>query len=224
MIFLKALMMKKIIKNFLYCCIKVLRLFYNLKVSKRISIWKTDIRSMWLYPEFKEIGDKVSFGSSFYLEGGKCITIGCNVYFASNCVLTAWDKHNQQRLSPSISIGNNCSFGENNHITSTNSISIGDGFLSGKWVTITDNSHGATDLDTLYIAPHNRQIYSKGPVVIGKNVWVGDKATILPGVTIGDGVVIAANTVVSCDVPPYCVAVGSSCKILKRDDLCQNQD
>ncbi len=106
-------------------------------------------------------------------------------------------------------------FGSYNHITCTNRIEIGDDLLTGKWVTITDNSHGNTDWDSLKIAPIKRDVVSKGPVKIGNNVWIGEKATILPGVTIGDGVVVAANAVVTKDVPSYCVVAGNPAKVIK---------
>lgn len=80
---------------------------------------------------------------------------------------------------------------------------------------ITDNSHGETDYDSLKMPPIKRPITSKGPVIIGNNVWIGDKATILPGVTIGDGSVIAANAVVTKDVPPYSVVGGNPAIVLK---------
>jgi len=47
-------------------------------------------------------------------------------------------------------------------------------------------------------------------------VWIGDKATILPGVMIGDGVVVGANTVVSKDIPNYSVVVGNPARIIKQ--------
>ncbi len=47
------------------------------------------------------------------------------------------------------------------------------------------------------VRPLGREVYSKGPVIIEENVWIGDKVTILPGVTVGQGAVIAANSVVS---------------------------
>ena len=118
---------------------------------------------------------------------------------------------------PFLKIGSHCSFGAYNHITCANRVIIGDSCLTGKWVTITDNSHGETDLDSLCLPPGKRPITSKGPVVIGNNVWIGDKATILPGVTIGDGAVIAANAVVTKDVPDYSVVGGNPAKILKRN-------
>mgnify|MGYP002521654289 FL=1 len=118
---------------------------------------------------------------------------------------------------PFLKIGSHCGFGAFNHITCANKVAISDHCLTGKWVTITDNSHGETDLDSLCLPPGKRPITSKGPVVIGNNVWIGDKATILPGVTIGDGAVIAANAVVTKDVPAYSVVGGNPAKILKQN-------
>ena len=64
--------------------------------------------------------------------------------------------------------------------------------------------------------PLEREVYSKGPVIIEKNVWIGDKVTILPGVTVGQGAVIAANSVVSKDVPAFSVVGGIPAKLLKN--------
>ena len=61
-----------------------------------------------------------------------------------------------------------------------------------------------------------RFVTSKGPVIIGNNVWIGDKATVLPNVTIGDGAVIAANAVVTKDVPPYSIVAGNPAKVIKQ--------
>lgn len=123
-----------------------------------------------------------------------------------------------QSFHPELTIGSHCSFGAYNHITCTNKVTIGDNLLTGKWVTITDNSHGATDYASLQIEPIRRPIVSKGPVTIGNNVWIGDKATILPGVNIGDGAVIAANCVVTKDVPAYCVVAGNPGRVMKRGE------
>lgn len=64
--------------------------------------------------------------------------------------------------------------------------------------------------------PILRPLTSKGKVTIGRNVWIGDKATILPGITIGDGAIIGANAVVTHDVPPLSVAVGNPARIIEK--------
>ncbi|MFW5525562.1 MAG: DapH/DapD/GlmU-related protein [Prevotella sp.] len=67
------------------------------------------------------------------------------------------------------------------------------------------------------IPPAERKISSRGKIVIGDNVWIGDKATVLAGVHIGEGVVIGANSVVTHDIPPYCVAVGNPATVIKKN-------
>lgn len=57
--------------------------------------------------------------------------------------------------------------------------------------------------------------FTKGPVRIGSDVWVGAKATILSGVTVGDGAVIAAGAVVTKDVPPYAIVAGVPARVIK---------
>lgn len=55
----------------------------------------------------------------------------------------------------------------------------------------------------------------KGDTVIGNDVWIGQKATILPGVHIGDGAIIGANSVVASDVEPYSIVVGNPIKLIR---------
>lgn len=56
----------------------------------------------------------------------------------------------------------------------------------------------------------------KGDTVIGNDVWIGQNVTVMPGVHIGDGAIIAAHSVVTKDVPPYHIAGGNPCKIIKK--------
>ncbi len=65
---------------------------------------------------------------------------------------------------------------------------------------------------------------ARGPVTIGHNVWIGDSAIILTGVTIGDGAVIGAGAVVTRDVPAFGVAAGVPARVLRRrfsDTICE---
>lgn len=56
---------------------------------------------------------------------------------------------------------------------------------------------------------------NKGGITIGHDVWIGWDATILPGVTVGDGAIIASKAVVASDVPPYAIVAGNPAKIVK---------
>ena len=161
--------------------------------------------------------NNVYFEKFGLLVGAKYIKIGGNSSIQKGTYLTAWDTYRNQKFNPKVEIGKECHIGAYNHITCINQIKIGDGFVSGKWVTITDNDHGSTSLDMIRIPVSCRPLVSKGPVNIGKNVWVGDKATILSGVTIGDGAVVAANSVVCKNVPAYSVVAGNPAKIIKQN-------
>lgn len=55
----------------------------------------------------------------------------------------------------------------------------------------------------------------KGDIRIGHDVWIGQKATIMPGVSIGNGAVIGSKAVVAKDIPPYAIAVGNPARVVK---------
>lgn len=150
------------------------------------------------------------------LLGGKHISVGDKCVFGYRGIRTAWYQFIEGAFLPSIVIGNHVNIGDYFHITAINRVRIGNGVLTGRWVTISDNAHGTTDNDSLVQIPMERKLFSKGPVVIGDNVWIGDKATILAGVTIGEGAVIGANAVITKDVPAYCIAVGNPARIIKK--------
>lgn len=209
-----------------YFLIKIIYRCFSLPFRKKIEKKCLGFHSRYLVNAFKSCGKNTNFGWDLHFNEPHRIEICDKCYIGKGIYLTAWtlpETVGGGNSSTLITIGNNCSIGAHNHITATNRIVIGDGFLSGKWVTITDNSHGNYDLNNpedieqwQSVLPNHRPTVSKGPVIIGQNVWVGDKATILPGVTIGDGAVIGANSVVTKDVPPYSIVVGNPAKVIKQ--------
>jgi len=185
-----------------------------------LKIWQISRNSIYTF--FAKQGFQ-SFGRKSVIKplpdtiyGKKYIRIGENTTLGSHIQLTAWDIHNGKCFTPSIEIGDGCQFGSYNHLTSVNNIVIGKGVLTGKFVTITDNSHGKPGNEEMELSPIRRHVYSKGGVVIEDNVWIGDKATILPNVRIGKCSIIGSNAVVTKDVPPYCVVGGNPARIIKQ--------
>lgn len=168
---------------------------------------------------FKSCASSVRFGRIGELRGVEHICIGESTNFGDDFFLCAWDHYGNgdraQSFSPELLIGSNCSFGVGIHITCVNRIFIGSGVMTGKWVTITDNAHGDNSQGNLQIPPGIRPLVSKGPVIIEDNVWIGEKVTILPGVTVGRGSVIAANAVVTHDVEPFSVVGGVPALLIK---------
>lgn len=86
-------------------------------------------------------------------------------------------------------------------------IEIGDNVLIGQQVVLATLNH--------YLQPDKRANMLPSPIKIGNDVWIGAHATILPGITIGDGAVIAAGAVVTKDVPKNTVVAGVPAKIIK---------
>ncbi|MBG9446135.1 MULTISPECIES: sugar O-acetyltransferase [Bacillaceae] len=107
-----------------------------------------------------------------------------------------------------ISIGKNVFLNTGCSFQDRGGIRIGDGTMIGMNVTIATLNHGLS-LET-------RNTTYPSPVIIGKNVWIGSNATLLPGVTIGENSVVAAGAVVTKDVPENTVAAGVPAKIVKR--------
>ena len=208
-------MLKKFVISIIYF---IERRIYSYNDSIR---WRERIailRSKWLSRSFISPVETCIFWGNVYLKDTHRIYLGERNSFGDNLYLTAWSQFSDNNNPVLISIGNHCNFGAFNHITATNQIIIGDNCLTGKWVTISDNNHGTTSYEDLQIPPLKRKVISKGSVIIGDNVWIGDKATILGGVVIGDGAVIAANTVVTKDVPAYSVVAGNPARVIKQSE------
>lgn len=161
---------------------------------------------------FKSFGNNSLLAPDIMLLSPQYISIGKNVSVMRHCILETCPN---ETLQPSLIIGDGASIGEYSHITCAQQIEIGDGLLTGRFVLITDNGHGKSSVDEMELPPILRSVYSHGPVIIGRNVWIGDKATILPNVTIGDGAIIAANAVVTKDVPAYAIVAGIPAKVVK---------
>ena len=87
-------------------------------------------------------------------------------------------------------------------------ITVGDGSLIGHNVVLATLNH---DLN-----PDTRKSMTPSPIHIGNNVWIGAGAVILPGVTIGDGAIVAAGAVVTRDVKAYTLAGGVPARLLKK--------
>ena len=167
---------------------------------------------------FLSIGKNCILGSHTTYIGEKYISIGSNTVIGDFGRLTAYAHYekSKQHFTPQINIGYNCSIGPQSHITAINNIKIGNNVLTGPRVLITDNAHGESIDNILDIAPSRRNLVSNGSVIIEDNVWIGEGAMIMPNVKIGKGSIIAANSVVTKDIPAYCIAAGVPAKIIKQ--------
>jgi len=134
---------------------------------------------------------------------GASFTIGGFTWIGEGCAFRAHEG--------TLRIGRKCTFGGKNTINCYNHIEVGEENL---WA---DNIY-VVDFDHWFLDP-GMSIRSQGirkeHVVIGPNVWIGEKATILRGVTVGTGCVVGSMSLVLRDVPPYSVIGGVPAKVLK---------
>ena len=191
---------------------------YPYRMSAYVNRILNELYSCWISQSIGHVGARSFIAYPCCLQGGgsRYISIGSYTCIQSHSILGCWIKYGDQIFSPLLMIGNHCSLGEYNQITSCNKVVIGDGLLTGRYVYIGDNSHGELSMEEAAVPPIRRELVSKGEVVIGNNVWIGDKATILAGVHIGNNVIVAANAVVTKDVPDNCMVAGVPAKIIKR--------
>lgn len=106
------------------------------------------------------------------------------------------------KLGRNVFINSGCCFQDQG------GIELGDGCMIGHQVVIATLNHD--------LMPERRASMMPAKVTLGRNVWVGAHATILPGVTIGDNSVVAAGAVVTKDVPANCVTAGVPARVVKR--------
>lgn len=151
----------------------------------------------------------------FDLRGKKYISISEGFTTGVGCRLEAFSKDDIKVLH----IGKNIQINDYVHITAMKNVTIGDNVLMASKIYISDCSHGSylgdeNDSHPKTI-PKDRPLFSK-PVVIKDNVWLGEFVSVLPGVTIGTGTIVGANSVVSKSLPDYVIAVGSPAKPIKK--------
>ena len=107
-----------------------------------------------------------------------------------------------------ISIGENVFINACCHFQDHGGVTLGDGCLIGHDVVFATLNHDFN--------PGNRAVMHPAPIVLGRNVWVGSHSTILQGVTVGEGAIIAAGSVVTKDVPPRTIVGGVPAKPIRK--------
>lgn len=125
---------------------------------------------------------------------GESVSLWPNVYFSGE----------------NITIGNDVQIGYGTIIHSSKGVIIGSNTQIAAQCYIIDTNHG-----TAYGELMQKQPLQSSPIEIGEDVWIGAQCTVLKGVKIGSHAVIAANSVVNKDVPPYAIVAGSPAKILR---------
>ena len=147
--------------------------------------------------------------------GERWISIGDDTMIATHVTLAAGMVPGQQMMTdPVVIIGDRCLIGRGSAIVGHYRIDIGDDVYTGMNVYITDQNHGYEDIS----APIGTQDPQDDPVVVGSGSWIGSGAVVLPVARLGVHCVVAANSVVRGEFPPYSVVAGVPAKLVRLHD------
>lgn len=169
------------------------------------------LKSLFLYPfQFKHFGKKSRIDKPLRIEGKRFIEIEDHVYVQPYTWLAC------QPLTccnnPTLKLGEGTVIGNFNHIYATQSIVIENYVLTADKVYISDNLHGYDNPEIPIVQQPIKQI---GEVRIGEGSWLGENVCVI-GASIGKHCTIGANSVVTHDIPDYCVAVGAPARVIKQ--------
>ena len=188
-------------------------------ISNRYTVWdKIRLGYLYVLTKIRYPGQRM-IRHPFVLRGGKMIAWGTDLTTGVGCRIEAFIADGNKEKK--IFFGNRIQLNDYVHISALKSVTIGDDVLMASHVYISDNSHGSYKGDDNDVSPEVipiRRPYYASSVKIGNRVWLGEGVIVLPGVTIGDGAVIGAHSIVNKDIPANSIAVGSPAKVIKRWD------
>lgn len=178
-------------------------------ILQLINLVCNKIRTMLTFSDARIIRFPIDIRGKKFIKVSKGFTTGVG------CRIEAYPENNQQTLF----FGENFQMNDYVHITAMEKVQIGNNVLFASKIYVSDCSHGSYAGDENDSSPdsipHDRKLHSK-PVVIEDNVWLGEFVSVLPGVTIGKGTIVGANSVVSKSLPANVIAVGSPAKPIKK--------
>ncbi|NQX32753.1 acetyltransferase [Pedobacter boryungensis] len=150
------------------------------------------------------------------IRGKKYISVASGFTTGKGCRLEAYPKNKKDVV---LFFGKNIQMNDYVHITAMDEVRIGNNVLIASKVYISDNSHGhyaGDENDSSPLSIPKDRPYTTKKVIIGDNVWIGEMVSIMPGVTIGSGTIVGASSVVTKNLPPNTIAVGSPAKPIKK--------
>lgn len=170
----------------------------------------------WLWrSSLKSCGDGVRLDFPLLLNEPGSITIGANSVIYPRTWINPVSEWAGIKYNGQINIGERVIINFGVQISAASSVIVEDGVAISSGAVIVDHIHDHSHLDSsIYRAPISKPL----PVRIGKNSFLGVHCVIGPGVQIGEHAVVAANAVVTRDVPSYCMAIGNPARVVRFHD------
>lgn len=194
----------------LFLFVLLVSLVNKTKFGKKTLLY---LRGIYWSFRLKKAGKRLTVGEKVQFFSPKKITFGDNCDIAQNVVFAPLNTRHGENYPSKIIVGNGVHFGAFDRIASMNEVRIDDNVLFAAFVHVTDHSHQYEDPN---VPVTHQGVFSKGPVHIKEGAWLAFGCHILSGVTVGKNSVIAANSVVTKDVPDYTVVAGNPARIISR--------
>jgi acetyltransferase-like isoleucine patch superfamily enzyme len=152
--------------------------------------------------------------SPIRLSGERRISIGDHVFIGPDSWLQTISGEESGPIA--ISIGSGTSIAGACVISAVKNVTIEDNVLVARNVYISDHIHRYIQAGVPVLAQGLDKIM---PVLIKRGAWLGQNVVVCPGVTVGEGAVIGANSVVTQNIPDYCVAAGAPARVVKTIEM-----
>lgn len=185
---------------------------------QRCSMLWRNLYSAYIRHQCRQCGELKLGSTQLHLFGLRYMEFGDQVEMHFNARVQCIDyfQPTDQHFKPRLILHDHVVVQAMCHIGCIDRVEIGEWSTMGARCYITDHTHGGTSREELLLPPRKRPLVSRGPVKIGKYVHLGEGVCVMPGVTIGDYSVIGAGAVVTRDIPPFSIAVGSPAKVIKQ--------
>jgi acetyltransferase-like isoleucine patch superfamily enzyme len=149
------------------------------------------------------------------LDGTEWVSVGRGVFIGQGCWLRADPECGEAREGAALVIGDGVSLAGNVVLSAVSSLVIEPEVLMARGVYVADHGHA---FDRAGVPVQHQGTTNVRPVRIERGAWLAQNVVVMPGVTIGAGAVIGANSVVNRDVPPRTVAVGAPARVIRSID------
>ena len=178
--------------------------------SKQKQILLVFLSKIKLFFYKKDIGKNSYIDKTVNVFGWNHVSIGKNTLIGEQSWLNVNGRIQNHKH---IKIGNNCYIGRRNLLASSKELIISDYVMTSNECKFLGSNHVYSNPLEPYIATGTMD---NDVLKIGVNVWIGAGAIVLGAVTVGHGSIIGAGSVVTKDIPPFSIAVGNPCKVVKR--------